>query len=456
MLFDSPVFFVFMLVVYPLWRALPLRVGRWWVLLASLVFYGWWSLGFLGLLLATTTLDWALTRSMDRVAEGRRRLLLTVSVVSNLGTLAVFKYLGFFGAQLNAGLSAAGLEAAVPVVELVLPVGISFYTFQAIGYAVDVYRRELPPVRHFGDFLLFITFFPHMVAGPIQRSALLLPQLDPMRRPTSEQLSGAAWLLVWGLLKKDVVADNLAPVVARAFDSPTSSGFGVLLASYAFTWQIYCDFSGYSDIARGLGKLFGVELLENFRRPFFATSPRELWHRWHVSLSQWLRDYLYVPLGGNRRRPDLNLMATMVLGGLWHGANWTFLLWGAWHGAALVLGRRLPRPPLPAWALAVGTFHVTVFGFFLFRAHSLGHIGELLARVFAGVAPAGADVAHLSLMVVLAASVLVVELPQERYGDTLVVHRLPRALQAVGFALVATATALLASTYDVQFIYFQF
>lgn len=455
MLFDSPVFWAFLVAVYPAWRLLPLRAGRWWILAASLVFYGWWSLGFLGLLLATTTLDWWLTRRMDRASDAGRRRLLWASVLSNLGTLAVFKYLGFFTRQAQAGLAALGVDASLPVLELVLPVGISFYTFQAIGYAVDVYRRELPPVRGYGDFLLFITFFPHMVAGPIQRSALLLPQLDPMQRPTRAQLSTAAWLLVWGLFKKDVVADNLAVVVARAFDAP-ATGFATLVGAYAFTWQIYCDFSGYSDIARGLGKLFGVELLENFRRPFFAQSPQELWRRWHVSLSQWLRDYLYIPLGGNRVRPGRNLMITMLLGGLWHGANWTYVLWGAWHGLALVLGRWLPRPALPPALLALGTFHITVAGFFLFRAHDLAHIGQLLQRVAGGLRPGPGDLPGLVLLVALAASVLVVELAQERLGDTFATLRLPRPLQAVLYALLVAAIAILGSTYDVQFIYFQF
>lgn len=457
MLFDSPVFFVFLAVVLPVWWLLPLRAGRGWLLLASLVFYGWWSLGFLGLLLATTTLDWWLTRQMDGAPDRRRAQLLTVSVVSNLGTLAAFKYLGFFSTQLNAGLAALDIPRAVPVLELVLPVGISFYTFQAIGYAVDVYRRELPPVRGYLDFLLFITFFPHMVAGPIQRSALLLPQLTHPRRPTGLQVSEAAWLLTWGLFKKDVIADNLAPVVAAAYEGRIPpSGLTVVVAAYAFTWQIYCDFSGYSDIARGLGKLFGVELLENFRRPFFAASPHELWHRWHVSLSQWLRDYLYIPLGGNRVRPSVNLLVTMVLGGFWHGAAWTYVLWGAWHGAWLAVGRRVRIPALPRAMGILATFHITVAGFFLFRAHSGAQALELLSRVTAGLHPAPGDVGRLTLVAVLAAAVLLVELPQERFGDTFVTLRLPRPLQAGVIAVLVAGLALLGSTYDVQFIYFQF
>ncbi len=456
MLFDSLPFFVFMAALYPLWRALPLGIGRWLLLAASLVFYGWWSLGFLGLLLATTTLDWVLTRAMDDAPNRRRKALLTASIVSNLGTLAVFKYLGFFGGQVNAAAGWLGHGEVVPMFQLVLPVGISFYTFQAIGYAVDVYRRELPPVRNYFDFLLFITFFPHMVAGPIQRSALLLPQLKPMRRPTAEQLSSAAWLLVWGYFKKEVVADNLAPVVGAAFESAHPSGLSVVVAAYAFTWQIYCDFSGYSDIARGLGKLFGVELLENFQRPFFAESPQELWRRWHVSLSQWLRDYLYVPLGGNRTNRDRNLLVTMLLGGLWHGANWTYVLWGAWHGVALVLGRRLPRLPGPAWVRRLAMFHLTMLGFVLFRAKSLTQLAELGRTLAVGLTPAAGDLARLRLLAWLALPILVVEALQERAGDTFVTLRAPRPVQIVLYVLATLAIAELGSTYATTFIYFQF
>jgi alginate O-acetyltransferase complex protein AlgI len=456
MLFDSPIFFLFFLTLYPLWRAAPLRLGRWLLLAGSLLFYGWWSVRFLGLLLATTSLDWLLTRAMDGASPGRRKALLVASVVSNLATLATFKYLGFFSEQLTILLETLGLGSLGPSLTLVLPVGISFYTFQAIGYSVDVYRSELPPVRGYFDFLLFITFFPHMVAGPIQRSALLLPQLKPMSRPSADQVATAAWLLCWGFFKKDVVADNLAPLVAQGFDGQSPGGFGVLLASYAFTWQIYCDFSGYSDIARGLAKLFGVELLENFRRPFFAETPSELWRRWHISLSQWLRDYLYIPLGGSQRAPYRNLMLTMLLGGLWHGANWTYLLWGAWHGLALVLGRLLPRPRVPGWVLAILTFHVTMVGFMFFRATDLRTLGSLLSELGHGLQPRGSDLAHLRLFAALVSPVLLLELIQERGGGTFAQLTWPRPAQTALYATVTVAILFLGSTYATEFIYFQF
>ncbi|MBM4392149.1 MAG: MBOAT family protein [Deltaproteobacteria bacterium] len=450
MLFNSLAFVAFLGLVYGAWRALPLGAGRYWLLAASCVFYGWWDWRFLGLLLATATLDWALALGMERWPD-RRKALVTVSVVSNLGTLAVFKYAGFFSRELAAAL---GLASPSLLLDIVLPVGISFYTFQAMAYTIDVYRGRVAPCRKLLDFLLFITFFPQLVAGPIERSSHLLPQLLQMRRPASREHSEAMWLITWGYVKKVVVADNLAPIVAAGFDKDGPGGAAVLLAAYAFTWQIYCDFSGYSDIARGVARLFGVDLMENFARPFFAASPREVWHRWHVSLSQWLRDYLYLPLGGNRSRPGFNLMATMVLGGLWHGANYTYLAWGAWHGGALALGRRLPRPKIPRWLLVVATFHLTCLGFVVFRAHSLAHLVEM-ASSLSSLQLTPTALAHLRTLLWLAVPVTLLEWVQERQG-TLAVLGWPRSAQACVYALLWTSILVLGSSYGYQFIYFQF
>lgn len=453
MLFNSLIFVAFIGAVYPLWRLLPLRVGPWIMLAASLVFYGWWSPKFLALLVATTTLDWALARGMEDAPATRRKALVITSITANLGTLAVFKYYGFFARELDALLTSAGASSLLPALELALPIGISFYTFQAMSYTIDVYRGRVPVCRSLPDLLLYITFFPHLVAGPIVRFEKLMPQLRPMRRPTADQLSAAAWFIAWGFFKKVVVADNLAPVVAQAFDAPSPGGLTVLLGAYAFTLQIYCDFSGYSDIALGIARLFGVELTENFRRPFLATSPRELWRRWHISLSEWLRDYLYVPLGGGGRAR--NLILTMLLGGLWHGANWTFLVWGLWHGVALALGRVLPRPPLPRALLALGTFHITMLGFVFFRAHDVAQVGSL-TRALGSMTPAYGDVERARLLLLLAAPVMLVELVQERFGDSLVALRAPRLVQAGLIAVLTAAIAVMGSTYAVRFIYFQF
>jgi alginate O-acetyltransferase complex protein AlgI len=459
-LFNSLVFAAFLAVVLPVWRGLPLAAGRWWLLAASLVFYGWWSPAFLGLLLATATLDWLLARGMEGATDGRRRLLVTLSVTSNLGSLAVFKYLGFFSRELAAALEGAGVTVAVPTLSLVLPVGISFYTFQAIAYSVDVYRGRVAAIRALPDFLLFLTFFPQLVAGPIERSAQLAPQLAEMRRPRERELQEAAWLLAWGYVKKLVVADNLAPLVAEAFDRPGASAGTIVLACYAFTWQIYGDFSGYSDIARGLARLFGVDLMENFRRPFLARSPQDLWRRWHVSLSQWLRDYLYIPLGGNRTAPTRNLLLTMILGGLWHGANWTFLGWGAWHGVALAVGRRLrgaSRSTVVRLLGVVGTFHLTMLGFVLFRAHSLSQVGDLARGVLHGGRVDPDDPARAMLLVAVTVPVLAVEVLQERLGeDSFLALRAPRVVQGALYVALAALVTLLGSSHAARFLYFQF
>jgi D-alanyl-lipoteichoic acid acyltransferase DltB (MBOAT superfamily) len=458
MQFNSLVFVAFMALVLPVWWAVSLRAGRVWLLVASLVFYGWWSPSFLALLVATATLDWALALAMERpgVGERVRKGLVTVSIVANLGTLVAFKYAGFVAREVQDALARLGTTVSWPAMAWVLPVGISFYTFQAMAYTVDVYRREVRARRSLPEFLLFLTFFPQLVAGPIERSARLMPQLRAMRRPDGAQLARAPWLLAWGLFKKIVVADNLAPVVAAAFEAPSPSGAGVIVAAYAFTWQIYADFSGYSDIARGLALLFGVELMENFRRPFLAASPREIWHRWHVSLSEWFRDYVYVPLGGNRHAPLRNLLATMVLAGLWHGANWTFALWGAWHGAALALGRVLPSLPGPRLLRVVATFHLVVLGFVAFRAHDVSHLAALVGRVSQGLDATRLDRSRAGLLALLAGVVMVVEAFVERDPDGLRARRLPWSLQAVGFAALVSTLVTLGSTYGVRFLYFQF
>ncbi|MEN9786491.1 MAG: Peptidoglycan O-acetyltransferase [Pseudomonadota bacterium] len=458
MQFNSLVFVAFLAVVLAVWWTVSLRAGRMWLLLASLVFYGWWSPSFLALLVATATLDWAVALAMDRPEVGARRrtTLLIVSIVVNLGTLVVFKYAGFVTREVQDALARAGVTVAWPTLAWVLPVGISFYTFQAMAYTVDVYRRQVRPFRELADFLLFITFFPQLVAGPIERGARLAPQLLAMRRPDGTQLARAPWLIAWGFFKKLVVADNLAPVVAAGFESDSPTGACVVVAAYAFTWQIYADFSGYSDIARGVALLFGVELMENFRRPFLAASPRELWQRWHVSLSEWFRDYVYVPLGGNRRAEARNLLGTMVLAGLWHGANWTFALWGAWHGAALVLGRRLPSLPGPRAVRVLATFHVLMLGFVVFRAHDLAHLARLASRLRDGGGVTPLDASRAGLLALLAGVVLAVELVQERASPDTAVRGVPWTLQAGVFAVLVALITVLGSTYGVRFLYFQF
>jgi alginate O-acetyltransferase complex protein AlgI len=450
MLFNSLAFGLFLAVVYPVWRVLGGLHRRRWLLFASLFFYGWWDPRFLALLLATSTLDWYCAL---RIESGmNRRAWVTLSIVSNLASLAVFKYLGFFSRELVHFAQILGVEVSLPTVSVLLPVGLSFYTFQAIAYTIDVYRSKTAAAKNLGDFLLFISFFPQLVAGPIERSGRLLPQLAEARTPTAAQMGEGAWLILLGYTKKLLIADNLGWVVARGLDVPGARAGAIALASYAFTWQIYCDFSGYSDIARGVAKWLGIDLMVNFNLPFFASSPRDIWKRWHISLSEWLRDYLYIPLGGNRA--GRNLLLTMVLGGLWHGANWTYLAWGAWHGTALAIQRRvslrLPRP-----LAIVATFHFLVAGFVLFRVTSLDRLPGL-ARSLLALEWVREDLFWARYLLLLAAPLFLLELAMYRSGDPLVVLRLPRPVQALGVVATVAAVLVLGASHGTPFIYFQF
>ena len=311
------------------------------LLIASYVFYGFWDWRFLALLFVSTVVDYNLALLIEKSeSPGERKALLAASICVNLGILGFFKYFGFFAESFASLLNSFGFQSSTPFFNIVLPVGISFYTFQTMSYTIDVYRRKLPATRNFFDFALFVSFFPQLVAGPIERATKLLPQVLQPRKFSQSNFVEGFYLIILGLFKKVVIADNMAPIVNYIFsrDVSTLSGAEVLVGVYAFAFQIYGDFAGYTDIARGVAKWLGFDLMLNFRMPYFATSPSDFWQRWHISLSSWLRDYLYIPLGGNRQGTLLtyrNLMLTMVLGGLWHGAAWTFVAWGFFHGLIL-------------------------------------------------------------------------------------------------------------------------
>ena len=339
---------------------------------------------------------------LQSVAVGRRRkVLLGFSVVTNLTILGFFKYYNFFVDNFSyLAESIFGHTPNTLILNVVLPVGISFFTFQTMSYAIDVYRGKMTASPSLVDVAVYVSFFPQLVAGPIERGKHLLPQFQRPRTIDSEGFRDGVWLIAWGLYKKVVVADNMALIVNNVFgpyDNFSSmmavpeDGMRVLVAIYAFAFQIYCDFSGYSDIARGTAKLLGFDIMLNFNLPYFSRSPSEFWHRWHMSLSTWLRDYLYIPLGGNRGgtyKTYRNLIITMLLGGLWHGAAWTFVLWGAFHGAVLVVYRVLaPNADRqrPKWWLGViqGVimFHIVCLGWLIFRAQNLTTIGIFLRSI---------------------------------------------------------------------------
>ena len=414
MLFVSNEFVVFFALVFGLYCVATHRLQNRLLLIASYVFYGWWDYRFLALMAGSSLVDFGCGLVVDRercprVTALGRKLAVAASVGVNLGLLGVFKYYDFFRESFQDLwrelhlTSHLGMELSWPTLYLVLPVGISFYTFQTMSYTIDVYRGKIRSTTRLFDFLLYVSFFPQLVAGPIERASHLLPQvLEPRRRTWDQIYSGTALVLV-GYFKKMVIADNMAMVVEEIYGMDSPSGAAVLLGTYAFALQIYGDFSGYTDIARGISRMLGFEICENFRLPYLARSMSEFWQRWHISLSSFLRDYLYIPLGGNRRgngRMFINLATVMLLGGLWHGASWVFVAWGAVHGFYLVMSRvtagireRLVRvlrldtvPRFHAALQIVLTFHLVCVGWLFFRADDLGHALLMLRAVFDMVA----------------------------------------------------------------------
>ena len=466
MLFNSLQFVAFLLLVltvhYWVIPAKQERARRLFLLGASYLFYGSWNAPFVLLLLYSTCLDYVVALRLVRTTgQAARRALLAVSLFGNLGVLAFFKYGNFFA---DTYLTLAGLGPAAeggPVIDVILPVGISFYTFQSLSYSMDVYRGRLQPVRSFWDLALYVSFFPQLVAGPIVRAREFLPQLDGDRTVDGADIEESLARIAGGLIKKVVFADTLALYVDRVWDAPGDfGGPALLLAAYAFAFQIYFDFSGYSDMAIGLARLFGFRLPENFLRPYLSTSPREFWRRWHITLSTWLRDYLYISLGGNRAsegRTRFNLFLTMLLGGLWHGAGWSFVFWGGFHGVLLVVQRwATPRFPalaaLPAWVRIGITFHLVVLGWVFFRSPDLASAGEILSGLGRMSFEFTPDMLRTLVVLVVAALIHGIGLPQQWQQG--LARRSPVA-QGAAYAVVAILVYLFSPATS-QFIYFQF
>ena len=430
------------------------------MLAASYVFYGYWDARFVGLIVASTVLNQAAAVWLGRLeGSGARRAVVSVAVGANLASLGFFKYAGFFTDSVESALEGLGLGADFPLLNIILPVGISFFTFQAISYVLDVYRGDAEPAKPL-DFAVYLAFFPQLVAGPIVRANELIPQLNAPRSLRRTDFTRAVTLIAAGLFKKMVVATYLAEaLVDDVFAFPDRfSPVEVLLGVYGYAVQIYADFSGYTDIAIGVALLLGIRLPDNFDQPYRATSIQDFWRRWHMSLSRWLRDYLYIPLGGSRRgerRRDINLFLTMLLGGLWHGAAWTFVLWGAFHGLGLVVERRLGLRLHPVVACVV-TFHFICFGWILFRAESLGAAGDVLGRLFS--APT-VESTHLTwVAAALIAAMLATHFWPRPVGERAIVaaSRLPVLVAGVTFALWLVIVEQFGPEGVAPFIYFQF
>ncbi len=448
------------------WRAYRLpRITL--LLAASYLFYGAWDWRFTGLLMLSTVVDYTVGRRLEVTDDARRRKrLLIISMAVNLGILGFFKYFGFFVDSFANLMDNLGLGVTPPVLQIVLPVGISFYTFQTMAYTIDVYHRRISATHDFLAFATYVAFFPQLVAGPIERAERLLPQLEnPADRLTADDIRTGLALILLGLFKKVAIADALAPYVEQAFSSPDELGWiAVLGGVYAFAFQIYADFSGYSDIARGSARLLGVRLVRNFEQPYLSRNITEFWRTWHISLSEWLRDYLYIPLGGNRRGPrrtTINLFATMLLGGLWHGAAWTFVFWGALHGTYLAVHRtwrgsvatdRLPRIG-EVWKV-VATFNLVCLAWVFFRADGFGNALDVLARI-ASLADGAFVTDGLVLLIIGAVAMTLIDIEQRRTG-----HHVPHLERpAVRGSLVGVAVVailLFAGQPAVPFLYFQF
>ncbi len=394
MTFTTLTFLLFLGLVLGVYRALPnRRTQNVLLILSSYAFYSWWDWRFSVLMLVSSLVDFLVGKRLAQVDGTRsRKWLLAASLGANLGLLGTFKYFNFFAAELTDLAASLGLNLHPVTLRLVLPVGISFYTFQTLSYTIDIYRRQLEPSKSLLDYLAFVSFFPQLVAGPIERAAHLLPQFQQPRQVRESDLVDGLRQILWGFVKKLVLADNLARIVDLHYANPgESSGPVLMLATVCFGFQIYLDFSGYSDIATGTARLFGFRLMRNFANPYFSMSAAEFWRRWHISLSTWFRDYVYIPLGGNRAsraRQAFNLLATFTLSGLWHGASWNFVIWGALNGLWIVpsvmTGRRasegpddLPggtaRLPQPrALSRMLGTFAFVTLTWVFFRADTLG------------------------------------------------------------------------------------
>ena len=468
--YEFALFFAGLFLAYWLLRNWP-RVQNIVLLGAGYYFYACWNPKFLALLILSTVVDYGCGLWVDRAQDAtKRRALLALSMAVNLGMLGYFKYYNFFAESLHAVLGRAGLSIPLRHLEVVLPIGISFYTFQSMSYVIDVYRREYKPTRNLVQFAVFVSFFPHLVAGPIMRPSTLLPQVASRRRFDLQQFYEGVYLVFWGLVEKVVVADNLAIVVNELFGRwETLDGGLALLAVYAFAFQIYGDFSGYTNMARGVAKCLGFELPLNFNLPYFATSPRDFWNRWHISLSQWLRDYLYIPLGGSRGGTLLtyrNVMLTMILGGLWHGAKWTFVGWGLYQGILLVLHRLAapwleriqPVDPIDraCWTgvRIVGTFQLVCLGWLIFRAESMEQVAGMLAAIFQRPAiPAAAYLVPVALTII---PLLLFQLFQYAADDLDVIGRTPWYVRSVFYTACFYAIVLVGEFGGQQFIYFQF
>jgi len=476
MLFNSGDFFFFFILVYLLYVNLPHRGQNILLLIASYFFYGYWDVRFLGLIFISTVVDYVAGITIhEHNQQGnpkKAKTWMLISVMVNLGILGTFKYFNFFAESLTDFAQLFGWEISYTTLNIILPAGISFYTFQTMSYSLDIYRGQMKPTRHFFDFALFVSFFPQLMAGPIERAKRLLPQIQKARVITSEYLAEGGWLILWGLFKKVFIADNLAPysfwnVVNTS--SPTSGD--LYIGIIAFSVQFYCDFSGYSDMARGLAYVMGFKLTLNFNLPFTATNPAAFWQKWHITLSSWLRDYVYAPIVRSRLIDGNKFMAlvlTMAIAGFWHGAGWQFIVWGALWGIAMHLYRlSIPAlnvikekhplaPKLLGFLGAVYSVHIWMLVGQFFVTSGIAHGWSNIWIIFSDWTSSPYTLADLNALIYYIWPLVLMQAAQYYYKDLLVVFRLPYVLRLGVYSLLLFLLFTSGAEGGAEFIYFQF
>lgn len=485
MLFNSIQFILFFIVVATLYFIIPQKTRWIFLLLASYYFYMCWRVEYIFLIIASTLIDYFAGIMMSSIKEKRkRRKYLILSLCTNLGLLFTFKYFNFFTDSIRVFMGSFGITSQLPVLNVLLPVGISFYTFQTLSYTIDVYLGKKKPEKHFGKFALYVAFFPQLVAGPIERSTRLLPQFNNEVKFDYSRVTNGLKLILWGMFKKVVIADRISFFVDQVYNNVNEySGLPLIVATIFFAFQIYCDFSGYSDIAIGVAQVLGFKLMTNFNRPYFSKNISEFWKRWHISLSTWFKDYLYIPLGGNRVKKwrwYYNIFIVFLISGLWHGANWTFLLWGALNGLYLLISIwtrnirgdfikkiHLDKFPGVLKVLRVGiTFSLVCFGWIFFRANSIPDAFYIVTHLFQNLGNAemigsvvsGFGYGTNSLLVgVISIGVMeVMHLIQRKASVRQMLTDKPAFLRYIIYAGLIGIVIVLGNFSGVQFIYFQF
>lgn len=471
MLFNSYAFWIFFCVILVLYNLLKPRKQNMLLLGASYFFYGYWNWRYLLLLLLCTAISYcsALLINKNKISINRK-LILTLCISVNILILGFFKYYNFFETQVNQLLCIAGLPPSIPYLNIILPVGISFFIFQGLSFSIDVYNKKIEKLPSFMDFALYLSFFPQLIAGPIERSENLLPQIQGPRKKGKNDLIIGFYYVISGLFKKVIVADNMAPMVNHIFSLNTNqtSGFEILISTYAFAFQIYGDFSGYSSIAQGIAKWMGFDLSHNFRMPYFAVTPGDFWRRWHITLSTWLRDYIYIPLGGKRKgkkRAYANLLITMIIGGLWHGAGWTYIVWGLFHGGIQIIYKlfginpdiaKKPAGIIKRCTLMFLSFNLICLSWLFFRAENLNQVYLMLIDVFTDFRLTELTLYMMGLILFLTIPLIVLEIAVEKSGDLLWLTQKKAAYQIAIYSYMIFMIWVFPPLKNQVFIYFQF